>query len=39
MGDYDLDADWDQYLADLEVSGMERYAELAQILLEQTAAE
>jgi len=32
MGDFDLDADWDQYLKDLETSGIERYVELANIM-------
>lgn len=32
MGDYSLDADWDQYVKDLNASGMERYVELANIM-------
>ncbi len=33
MGDYSLDTDWDQYLADLKTSGMDRYAELAGLMV------
>lgn len=33
MGDFSLDTDWDQYLKDLETSGIERYVELANIMV------
>ena len=33
LGDYSLDTDWDQYLSDLQASGIDRYAELAGLMV------